>query len=64
MLADFVQSTRHALIFNGQCWGLRLEYAELNRLAGTDDYDVRFALSLKNVGTFLDLTGGSRGGQF
>ena len=29
-----------------------------------NDYDVRFALSLKNVGTFLELTGGTRGGQF
>jgi LPS-assembly protein len=61
---DVVQSTRHALIFNGQCWGLRLEYSELNRLTTANDYDIRFALSLKNVGTFLDLTGGSRGGQF
>ena len=61
---DFVQSTRHGLIFNGQCWGLRLEYSELNRTTGIDDYDIRFALSLKNVGTFLDLTGGTRGGQF
>ena len=61
---DIVQSTRHALIFNGQCWGLRLEYSELNRLSSANDYDFRFALSLKNVGTFLDLTGGSRGGQF
>ena len=61
---DIVQSTRHALVFNGQCWGFRLEYAELNRLDRANDWDVRFALSLKNVGTFLDLTGGSRGGQF
>ncbi len=64
VLADFVQSTYHALIFNGQCWGLRLEYAQLNSQFGEDNYDFRFALSLKNVGTFLDLTGGSRGGQF
>jgi hypothetical protein len=64
VLADFVQSTYHALIFNGQCWGLRLEYAQLNSRFGQDNYDFRFALSLKNVGTFLDLTGGSRGGQF
>jgi LPS-assembly protein len=61
---DIIQSTRHALIFNGQCWGLRLEYSEINRFTLPDDYDIRFALSLKNVGTFLDLTGGSRGGQF
>ena len=64
VLADFVQSTRHALMFNGQCWGLRLEYAQLNSQFRADNYDFRFALSLKNVGTFLDLTGGSRGGQF
>ena len=61
---SFLQSTRHSLIFNGQCWGLRLEYSEFNRLSGLDNYDVRIALSLKNVGTFLDLTGGTRGGQF
>ena len=61
---DFVQSSRHALVWNGQCWGMRLEYAEFNRVGRPSDYDVRIALSLKNVGTFLDLTGGSRGGQF
>jgi LPS-assembly protein len=63
VLRDFVQSVRHVLVFNGQCWGLRLEYSEFNS-AIRQDYDIRFALSLKNVGTFLDLTGGSRGGQF
>ena len=64
LFLDFVQATRHVLVWNGQCWGLRLEYSELNRVTGIDDYDIRFALSLKNVGTFLDLTGGTRGGQF
>ena len=64
MFSDFLQSSRHTLIWNGQCWGLRLEYADYNRIGRPSDYDVRFALSLKNVGTFLDLTGGSRGGQF
>ncbi len=61
---DLIQWTRHALIWNGQCWGLRLEYSELNRLNRANDYDIRIALSLKNIGTFLDLTGGTRGGQF
>jgi len=54
---DLVQSTHHSLVFNGQCWGLRVQYSELNRVGRENDYDI-------HVGTFLDLTGGTRGGQF
>ena len=42
---------------------VHLEYAEITSVSGNENYDFRFALSLKNVGTFLDLTGGSRGGN-
>ncbi len=63
VLADFVQSHGHSLIFNGQCWGFRLDYWSFRSVL-REEYDFRFALSLKNIGTFLDLTGGSRGGQF
>ncbi len=51
------------LNYNSQCWGFRLDYARFRSLI-REDYDIRFALTLKNIGTFLDLTGGSRGGQF
>jgi lipopolysaccharide assembly outer membrane protein LptD (OstA) len=63
VLADFVQAHRQVLEFTGQCWGFRLDYTQVRTVRG-EDYDIRFALSLKNIGTFLDLTGGSRGGQF
>ena len=59
---DFVkgiwQFNRHILYYNSQCWGVRLEYAE--RTAGaTRIKDIRLAISLKNIGTFLDLGHGS-----
>jgi lipopolysaccharide assembly outer membrane protein LptD (OstA) len=60
---DFVkgiwQFNRHILYYNSQCWGVRLEYAE--RTSGaTKLKDIRLAISLKNIGTFLDLGHGSR----
>ena len=59
---DFVKSewqyTRHILYYTSQCYGLRLEFAE--RTAGsTTVQDIRFAVSLKNIGTFLDMGYGS-----
>ena len=36
---------------------MRVEYREFNSI-DRQDRDYRFALTFKNVGTFLDLTGG------
>jgi lipopolysaccharide assembly outer membrane protein LptD (OstA) len=55
---SLLQQDRLVLAYNAQCWGFRVEYREF-RAADRHDRDYRFALSLKNVGTFLDLTGGS-----
>ena len=64
---DFVtqvlQSQRYVISITAQCFGIRLEYQELD-LVDNDDRRFRFALSLKNIGTFIDLTGGSTTGGF
>ncbi|TNF75367.1 MAG: LPS-assembly protein LptD [Acidobacteria bacterium] len=64
---DFVtqvlQSQRYVMSITAQCFGIRLEYQELD-LVGNDDRRFRFALSLKNIGTFIDLTGGTTTGGF
>jgi hypothetical protein len=57
------QDQRYILTYNGQCYGLNLELRQFQSLDPTvptglrKDRDIRFSLSLKNVGTFLDLTG-------
>ncbi|HSM50276.1 MAG TPA: LPS assembly protein LptD [Thermoanaerobaculia bacterium] len=57
ILSGDLQQQYYALVYNSQCWGIRLEAREFN-YSDRRDRDFRFALSLKNVGTFLDLTGG------
>jgi LPS-assembly protein len=58
---DFKQSLlqEQMIVFNyaSQCYGLRLELRDFRAGEGprTRDKDIRFSLSLKNVGTFLDL---------
>ena len=60
---DFVeglwQYTRHILNYTSQCYGLRLEFAERSA-GGTTYQDIRLAVSLKNIGTFLDMGHGSK----
>jgi LPS-assembly protein len=59
---SFLQQQRYMFDYTGSCWSARLEYREFkatNRL----DRDWRFAITLKNVGTFLDLTGGDSTGN-
>jgi len=53
-----LQQQRWILNFGQQCYGLRLEWRDFRAGVGprTRDKDFRFSLSLKNVGTFLDLT--------
>lgn len=56
-----LQQQRYIINFNQQCYGLRLEMRDFKAGVGprTRDKDIRLSLSLKNVGTFLDLTGRS-----
>lgn len=60
---SFLQSQRYILNWTEQCYGIRLELRDFRSSEGatTRDKDFRFSLSLKNVGTFLDLT--SRSGS-
>lgn len=55
---QLLQQQRWILHFNQQCYGIRLEWRDFRAGVGprTRDKDFRFSLSLKNVGTFLDLT--------
>jgi lipopolysaccharide assembly outer membrane protein LptD (OstA) len=55
---DLLQQHRHFISYTGACYGLRLEYQEF-KSASRNTKDFRFALSFKNIGTFLDLTGRS-----
>ena len=55
---DFVdrlmQQQRHILYYTSQCFGLRLEFQQ--RMTGSTRFrDIRFAVSLKNIGTFFDM---------
>ena len=51
-----LQEQRYFLDWTSQCYSIRLEYRDFE--AGmTRDTDYRVAFTLKNIGTFLDLTG-------
>jgi len=54
-----LQQQRYVADYASQCWGVRFEFREF-RAIDRRDRDYRFALTLKNVGTFLDMTGGQR----
>ena len=49
-----LQQQRYFLNWKSQCYSWQLEYRESN-YRQIEDRDVRFSLTLKNVGTFLDL---------
>lgn len=53
-----LQQQRYILNWTAQCYGVRLELRDFRAGEGPRirDKDFRFSLSLKNVGTFLDLT--------
>lgn len=57
ILSTDLQQQRYMVNYTSQCWGVRIEYREFNSI-DRRDRDYRFALTFKNVGTFLDLTGG------
>jgi LPS-assembly protein len=54
----FLQSQRYILNWTEQCYSVRVELRDFRAFEGSTirDKDFRFSLSLKNVGTFLDLT--------
>jgi hypothetical protein len=58
---SLLQSQRYILQYFSQCFGYRLEYRDWQSVT-RQDREIRFALTLKNIGTFLDLTGGTRNG--
>jgi LPS-assembly protein len=60
-VTDLLQSQRYIFQYFSQCFGFRLELREF-RTTARRDRDFRFAVTLKNIGTFLDLTGGTRSG--
>ncbi len=54
--ASEIQDQRYFLDYTSQCYGIRLEYRDF-QVGTVKDTDYRIAFTLKNVGTFLDLTG-------
>jgi LPS-assembly protein len=52
-----LQQQQLVMNYTAQCYGLRLELRDFRAGIGprTRDKDIRFSLTLKNVGTFLDL---------
>ena len=57
---NFMQQQRHILEYTGNCYTMTLEFGEWGRLSRPEKENViRFSVTLKNVGTFLDLTGGN-----
>ena len=58
---SLLQSQRYIFQYFSQCFGLRFEYQQWQSLLRSDR-EFRFAVTLKNIGTFLDLTGGTRTG--
>lgn len=53
---SLLQEQRYFLDYTAQCFSIRLELRDFEA-ADTRDTDYRLAFTLKNVGTFLDLTG-------
>jgi len=58
---SLLQGQRYIFQYFSQCYGLRFEFREFKTFDRTDR-DFRFAVTLKNIGTFLDLTGGTSTG--
>ena len=52
---SLLQQQRYLLKYRGECYGFTLEWRE-SEFGLEEDRDLRFSLTLKNVGTFLDLT--------
>ena len=52
-----LQQQRYIIDWTGQCCTVSFEIRDF-QTRGIRDTDFRFAVTLKNVGTFLDITGG------
>lgn len=55
---DLKQLQRYFVDFKGKCFGITLEGGDY-RTGGRRDVQYRFLLNLRNVGSFLDINGGS-----
>jgi len=63
---QLLQSETLVANYLSQCYGLRVELRKFQSATGTlgvQDTEIRFSLTLKNVGTFLDLTSRSSTNQ-
>ncbi len=58
-VTGLIQQHRHIFYYTSQCWGMRFEFREF-KTTTRRDRDIRVALSLKNIGTFLDLNHGEQ----
>ena len=54
---SLLQLQRYLLNYRGSCYGLTLEMGDYRR-GNRRDREYRFLVTLKNTGTFLDITGG------
>ncbi len=59
LVEGLLQQHRHLFTYTSQCFGLLFELRE-NETLRQNVQEFRFAISLKNIGTFLDLNSGSR----
>src|SRR5690606_23671396 len=56
----YLQSQAYGLSYTGDCYAMDLSFVE-RQFQGAPIQEIRFALSLKNVGTLLDLKSGVGG---
>ena len=52
-----LQEQRYFLDYNSQCWSVHLEYRDYSVTGDVRERDYRLSFTLKNVGSFIDLTG-------
>ncbi len=55
-----LRQQRYLVNYNAQCVGIIVEYSRFS-FTGFDDYEVRVALTLPNIGTLVDLRQGASG---
>ena len=57
---SLLQQASQIVQYTSQCWALRLEFRRFESEQRGEDQDIRLALSLNNIGTFLDLNSSTR----
>jgi hypothetical protein len=60
---DLLQQHAHSIQFLTQCWGIHIDLRETKSLQ-REDRDIRFSISLKNIGNFIDLNDTTRANAF